>query len=86
MASRFNFSSFHSRKASDSSTTPHPVETRARVPHHLIDVVDPTDVWVLDPTSRPSLTLVTCYPFNYIGAAPRRFIVRATLADSPQAQ
>jgi sortase A len=45
-------------------------------------VVEPTDVWVLDPTERPSLTLVTCYPFRYIGPAPRRFIVRAVLASS----
>jgi sortase A len=40
-------------------------------------VVDPNDVWVLDPTSRPTLTLITCYPFNYVGRAPRRFIVQA---------
>ena len=47
-------------------------------------VVDPDDVSVLVPTSGRSLTLVTCYPFYYIGAAPRRFIVRAVLvpADS----
>jgi sortase A len=43
-------------------------------------VVDPTDVWVLDPTSTPALTLVTCYPFTYVGSAPRRFIVRAHLS------
>jgi sortase A len=43
-------------------------------------VVDPDDVSVLDPTSTRTLTLVTCYPFYYIGAAPRRFIVRAVLA------
>jgi sortase A len=42
-------------------------------------VVDPSDVWVLDPTEHPALTLVTCYPFTYIGAAPQRYIVRATL-------
>lgn len=42
-------------------------------------VVEPTDVWVLDPTEQPALTLVTCYPFRYIGAAPQRFIVRAQL-------
>ena len=41
------------------------------------DVVEPRDVWVLDPTEHPALTLVTCYPFNYIGSAPKRFIVRA---------
>ena len=40
-------------------------------------VVGPDDVWVLDPTDRPTLTLITCYPFNYVGKAPRRFIVRA---------
>jgi sortase A len=34
---------------------------------------------VLNPTSDTSLTLVTCYPFDYVGSAPRRFIVRATL-------
>ena len=43
-------------------------------------IVDPDDLWVLDPTPDPSLTLVTCYPFTYIGAAPERFIVRARLA------
>jgi sortase A len=43
-------------------------------------VVDPGDLWVLDPTPEPSLTLVTCYPFTYIGEAPQRFIVRARLA------
>jgi sortase A len=40
-------------------------------------VVDPTDVWVLDPGERPMLTLITCHPFDYVGRAPRRFIVRA---------
>jgi sortase A len=43
------------------------------------DIVMPTDVWVLDPTDRSVLTLVTCYPFSYIGSAPQRFIVRAEL-------
>ena len=43
-------------------------------------IVDPGDLWVLDPTPEPSLTLVTCYPFTYIGTAPERFIVRARLA------
>lgn len=40
-------------------------------------VVGPNDVWVLDPTDRPMLTLITCCPFSYLGKAPRRFIVRA---------
>jgi sortase A len=42
-----------------------------------LEVVSPSDVRVLHPTSRDSLTLVTCYPFNFIGSAPNRFIVRA---------
>lgn len=43
-------------------------------------IVDPTDVWVLDPTASPYLTLVTCYPFTFLGSAPERFIVRAALS------
>lgn len=42
------------------------------------DVVRPDDIWVLDPTDTPTLTLVTCYPFTYVGSAPERFIVRAS--------
>ena len=42
-------------------------------------IVQPRDVWVLDPTDEPTLTLVTCYPFSYVGSAPQRFIVRASL-------
>lgn len=45
-------------------------------------IVDPQDVWVLDPTNDPALTLITCYPFRYIGSAPQRFIVRAQLVGS----
>jgi sortase A len=45
-----------------------------------INVVAPQDVWVLADTARPSVTLVTCYPFHYVGAAPQRFIVRAEIA------
>jgi len=44
---------------------------------HETSVVMPADTWVLDPTREPALTLVTCYPFTYIGSAPKRFIVRA---------
>ena len=42
-----------------------------------VRVVEPDDVSVLDDTPRDVLTLVTCYPFYYVGSAPRRFIVRA---------
>lgn len=40
-------------------------------------IVTPDEVSVLDPTPEPSLTLVTCHPFYYVGSAPERFIVRA---------
>jgi sortase A len=40
-------------------------------------VVSPRDIAVLDPGSTESLTLVTCYPFYFVGPAPSRFIVRA---------
>jgi sortase A len=40
-------------------------------------IVDPQDVSVLDPTPTRTLTLVTCYPFYFVGSAPKRFIVRA---------
>ena len=40
-------------------------------------VVGPHDVSVLDPSGNQILTLVTCYPFYFVGAAPDRFIVRA---------
>jgi sortase A len=40
-------------------------------------VVKPTDVWVIDPTPTAMLTLISCFPFDYIGHAPERFIVRA---------
>ena len=41
------------------------------------EVVEPSDTEVLDPSSEAILTLVTCYPFYYVGPAPKRFIVRA---------
>jgi sortase A len=46
-----------------------------------IEIVEPTDVWVLAPTDDKTLTLVTCYPFYYVGHAPKRFIVKATAGD-----
>lgn len=42
-------------------------------------VVEPTRTDVLDATSEPSVTLVTCYPFYLVGEAPDRFVVRARL-------
>ena len=43
-----------------------------------IDIVDPDDVSVLSATQERTVTLVTCYPFYYVGHAPKRFIVKAT--------
>jgi sortase A len=40
-------------------------------------IVGPDDTQVLYPTGRDSLTLVTCFPFEYVGSAPKRFVVRA---------
>jgi sortase A len=40
-------------------------------------VVEPSDVAVLNPDGNQILTLITCYPFYFVGAAPSRFIVRA---------
>ena len=45
-------------------------------------VVEPEDVSVLRPTRGPTLTLVTCYPFRFIGDAPERFIVDARLVGA----
>jgi sortase A len=42
-----------------------------------IQVVSPNDVAVLNPDENEILTLVTCYPFYFVGSAPERFIVRA---------
>jgi sortase A len=42
-------------------------------------IVAPDDVEVLDPAGHPTLTLVTCYPFTFIGHAPKRFVVFADL-------
>jgi hypothetical protein len=45
-------------------------------------IVPPNAVEVLNNTQRPTLTMVTCYPFYYIGVAPKRFIVRAEMIRS----
>jgi sortase A len=46
-----------------------------------LTVVEPTAVHVLADTGEPVLTLVTCYPFYFVGNAPQRFIVRAIAAE-----
>ena len=47
-----------------------------------ITIVDSQDISVLDPTDTAVLTLITCYPFYYVGYAPDRFIVRAIPVES----
>jgi sortase A len=49
-------------------------------------IVDPTEVSVLDPTPAETLTLVTCYPFDWVGEAPQRLIVRAVRVDARAAE
>jgi sortase A len=58
------------------------ITTRSGTFHYAVQgtrIVDPDDVWVLDATSSAAVTLVTCYPFSYVGRAPQRFVVRAVL-------
>jgi len=47
-----------------------------------ISIVTPEDGSVLAPTPRRSLTLVTCYPFYFVGSAPQRYIVRAEIDET----
>jgi sortase A len=48
-------------------------------------IVLPDDLSVLAPTENHTLTLITCYPFGYIGNAPKRFIVHADRIAAPPA-
>lgn len=59
------------------------IVTREGEFHYRVDdtqVMTPDHTEILDPTDRPTLTLITCYPFGFIGPAPKRFIVRALQA------
>ena len=42
-----------------------------------VKVVEPDDISVLAASTEAEITLVTCYPFYFLGAAPKRFVVRA---------
>jgi sortase A len=57
------------------------LQTPTELIHYEVDwvkVVDPDDITVLEPSpSGSTLTLVTCYPFYFVGSAPKRFVVRA---------
>lgn len=47
-----------------------------------ITIVDPKDISVLAPTDGQTITLVTCYPFYFVGSAPKRYIVKGELISS----
>ena len=58
------------------------LETATGTQTYVIDsikLVTPDDVSVLKSEPTPAITLVTCYPFYFIGSAPQRFIVHASL-------
>jgi sortase A len=60
------------------------ISTLGRTYTYTIDqitIVDPSDVTVLKPGTHASLTLITCYPFYFVGSAPKRYIVQASAAD-----
>lgn len=46
-----------------------------------ITIVEPEDLWPLDPAEVDTVTLITCYPFYFIGSAPKRYIVQAVAID-----
>jgi len=63
-------------------------EIRFRTPEHSFDylvesieVVAPNDIQVLEPSTGHDLTFITCFPFYYVGHAPKRFVVRAREVD-----
>lgn len=55
-----------------------------RIDHYVVTntlITNPEDVSVLQPSSEALLTLVTCYPFYFVGSAPQRFIVQASAGE-----
>jgi sortase A len=63
------------------------LETKGGAQVYTIDwikIVTPDDVSVLKSMGAPSLTLVTCYPFYFIGSAPQRYVVHASSTDDPK--
>ena len=61
------------------------IQSQQGYSHYRVDeiqIVPPDDISVLEPRTKSSLTLVTCYPFYFVGSAPSRYVVHATLADA----
>lgn len=46
-----------------------------------IQIVDPDDDWIYESSDRSMITLVTCYPFVYMGPTPERYVVKASLIE-----
>ena len=60
-----------------------------RTYEHIVDsteIVDPEDTRVMESRALPELTLITCYPFYFVGAAPTRFVVHARLLTATARQ
>jgi len=51
-----------------------------------IRIVSPNDTSVLQPQSGRTITLITCYPFRFLGSAPERYVLRASLFDNDNPQ
>ncbi|SMO82782.1 class D sortase [Melghirimyces algeriensis] len=49
-------------------------------------IVDKDDRSVIVPHEKPNLSLITCYPFNLVGSAPQRYIIRGELIESKQGE
>jgi sortase A len=49
-----------------------------------IQIVSPEDTYVLNPTAERAVTLITCFPFYYVGSAPQRYVVTALVENSSQ--
>jgi len=58
---------------------------RYRYQVEWVRLFTPDDLYVLDPSHGPSVTVVTCFPFEYVGSAPLRFVVRALPDDETRA-
>lgn len=61
------------------------LETTTSSEIYVVDnilVTGEDDLSVLQPRGSQSLTLITCYPFHYVGPAPRRFVVQATIKET----
>jgi sortase A len=68
------------RRGDEIVLTSHNVDYRYRV--EWVHLFKPEDMEVLDPSHGPAVTLITCFPFEYVGSAPLRFVVRALPDDA----